>query len=356
MLALQSAWSHLLKRTGREEPWQGVPQQFRSLPIGRFSTPEGLAEWQAQRNRVKALVLASLGELPPRPSINSGVRIRATDRKDGYRVESFVFPNGADSDVPGYIAIPAGNRGRCPAILALHGHGSSKDHIFGYRASTQNVAERLVRRGYIVLGIDSSFNGERKGEGPAGGRETLAVLQEQSLFKLNLWLGRTLWGMMLRDQQIALDYLCSRPEVDAERIGAQGMSMGSSLAWWLAAIDERIKAAVGVAAFTRYEDLLAAGELSAHGIYYFVYGILKHFDAEAVLALIAPRAFLALTGDRDRGSPLPGIRKLEQTLAHVYALYERPEAFRSIVYAKTGHVYTDEMKERMVDWFDKFLR
>ena len=79
--------------------------------------------------------------------------------------------------------------------------------------------------------------------------------QEMSLTKLNLWLGRTLWGMMLRDQQIALDYLESRPEVDPTRIGAQGMSMGSTQAWWLGAIDDRIKAVVGVACLTRYEDL-----------------------------------------------------------------------------------------------------
>ena len=70
--------------------------------------------------------------------------------------------------------------------------------------------------GYVVLGIDNYFNGERKGAGPAGSLETMArnADQEMSLFKLNLWLGRTLWGMMLRDEQIALDYLASRPEVD----------------------------------------------------------------------------------------------------------------------------------------------
>src|SRR5215468_10150789 len=139
--------------------------------------------------------------------------------------------------------------------------------------------------------------------------------QEMSLFKLNLWLGRTLWGMMLRDEQIALDYLVSRPEVDASRIGAQGMSMGSTRAWWLGAVDERVKAVVGVACFTRYEDLIAIRSLRAHGIYYFVPGILKHFDTEGIMALLAPRPFLALTGDSDAGSPPAGMRKLETILA-----------------------------------------
>src|SRR5262249_33686191 len=150
--------------------------------------------------------------------------------------------------------------------------------------------------------------------------------------KLNLWLGRTLWGMMLRDEQIALDYLASRPEVDPARIGAQGMSMGSTRAWWLGAIDDRIKAVVGVACFTRYGALVAVRELRAHGIYYFVPGILKHFDSEGVMALLAPRPFLALTGDRDSGSPPEGMKKLEDILGKFYGLYGKAGAFKSVIY------------------------
>ena len=161
--------------------------------------------------------------------------------------------------------------------------------------------------------------------------------------------------MMLRDEQIALDYLVSRPEVDPQRIGAQGMSMGSTRAWWLAAIDDRVKAIVGVACFTRYEDLIAIRALRAHGIYYFVPGLLKHFDTEGVMALVAPRPFLALTGDRDAGSPPEGMKTLEKILSGFYELYGKPDSFRSIVYPETGHVYTDDMKAKMADWFDRHL-
>ena len=77
---------------------------------------------------------------------------------------------------------------------------------------------------------------------------------------------------------------------------------------------------MGVACFTRYEDLIAIRELRAHGIYYFVPGILKHFDTEGVMALIAPRPFLVLTGDRDAGSPPEGMKKLEEILGKVYKL------------------------------------
>src|SRR4029077_15690812 len=106
---------------------------------------------------------------------------------------------------------------------------------------------------------------------------------------LNQGLGRTLWGMFVRDDQVALDYLCTRPEVDAARIGATGMSMGSTRAWWLAGVETRVAAVPAVACLTRYQNLIAHGELRAHGVYYFVDGLLKRFDTEGVLALIAPR-------------------------------------------------------------------
>jgi dienelactone hydrolase len=338
-----------------QEPWQGVPPRYRNLPVGRLKIPGSQAEWKAQREKVKAIVLQSLGDRPPRPKPLK-VRTVSTEKKNGYTVEKFVFDNGVDSEVPGYLALPD-KPGRKPAVLALHGHGSSKENIFGTEPSSQTVSELLARKGYVVMAIDNYFGGERRGTGPAGTLEMQAKGsdQEMSLFKLNLWLGRNLWGMMLRDEQIALDYLTSRPEVDPKRIGTQGMSMGSTRAWWLGAIDDRIKAVVGVACFTRYEDLIAIRQLRAHGIYYFVPGILKHFDSEGVMALLAPRPFLALTGDRDAGSPPEGMQKLEQILAPFYKLYGVPERFQSVIYPKTGHVYNDDMKQRMVEWFGKFL-
>ena len=337
--------------------WDGVPEGFRNLPIGKLEIPKDLAAWKARRASVRKIVIGSLGDLPARPAPVK-VSILRTDRRDGWRIEKFVFHNGVDSQVPGYIAIPEDGKPRHPAILTMHGHSSSKENMFGYEPTSQDVAALLVKNGYVVLGIDNYFNGERKGTGPAGPLEAMkrGSDQELSLFKMNLWLGRTLWGMMLRDEQIALDYLASRPEVDAARIGAQGMSMGSTRSWWLGAIDDRIKAVVGVACLTRYEDIIATRALSAHGIYYFVPGLLRHFDSEGVMALLAPRPFLALTGDRDAGSPPEGMTKLDRILGRFYALYGKPEAFRSIVYPETGHVYNDDQKQKMVEWFDRHLK
>ena len=101
-------------------------------------------------------------------------------------------------------------------------------------SSGQFIGPALAKKGYAVAAIDACFNGERVGKGPAGALDNAAG-QEASLFKLYLWQGRTLWGMMLREEQCLIDYLETRPEIDKDRIAATGMSMGCTRSWWLAA-------------------------------------------------------------------------------------------------------------------------
>jgi dienelactone hydrolase len=162
--------------------------------------------------------------------------------------------------------------------------------------------------------------------------------------------------MFVRDDQVALDYLCTRPEVDVKKIGATGISMGSTRSWWLAAVDDRIACVVGVACLTRYENLLRHGQLRAHGTYYFVNGILKHFDSEAVVALIAPRPVLFLTGELDAGSPADGIKVIEEKAGGVFKAVGAAEKFKSVRYPDIGHTYTPEMRKEMLAWFDKWLK
>src|SRR6185503_3348479 len=124
-----------------------------------------------------------------------------------------------------------------------------------------------------------------------------------------------------RDDLMALDYLASRPEVDANRIGVTGMSLGATRSWWLMALDERIKTSVAVACLTHYQTLINNDSLRAHGIYYFVPNLLNHFDTEAVVSLVAPRPVLLMNGDQDAGSPADGIHAIESVVSKAYALY-----------------------------------
>ncbi len=169
--------------------------------------------------------------------------------------------------------------------------------------------------------------------------------------KFNLWVGRTLWGMILRDDLMALDYLASRPEVDAKRIGVTGMSMGATRSWWLMALDERIKTGVPMACLTRYQNLIQHEALKAHGIYYFVPDLLNHFDTEAVISLIAPRPALFMNGDQDAGSPADGIHAIESIVRPAYRLYKKKMLFKAPSIPGQGHIYTPEMWQRTLAWF-----
>jgi dienelactone hydrolase len=332
-----------------------VPPAYRGLPVPPFPTPTDAAAWQAQRPDVLRKVLHSLGDLPPRPS-PQGARLIAREQRDGYSVESVTLDNGVDSAVTSLLLIPERRQTPAPAVLCLHSSTPDKTQILmpNTNGGSTSLGEALVRAGYVVLAPDAYWHGDRVGTGPAGAVETGRAEQE-SLFKLHLWFGRTLWGMFVRDDQVALDYLCSRPEVDAGRIGATGMSMGSTRAWWLAAVDERVSATVAIACLTRYQNLIAHGELRQHGTYYFVQGLLQYFDTEAVLALIAPRPFLALTGELDAGSPADGVRELASQVGAVYAAVGASERFWSILYPETGHTVTPQMRAELLTWFDRWL-
>jgi dienelactone hydrolase/lysophospholipase L1-like esterase len=333
-----------------------VPEVHRRVEVGKFRTPADAAAWKVERPAVLRAVVESMGHLPPRPA-PPRARIISRELRPGYAIEKVALSNGVDGDVTALLLVPAVRHGKVPAILWLHSSTPDKTQVIisGTNGGDLSLGEAFVRAGYAVLSPDSYWHGDRAGTGPSGTAESGRAEQED-LFKINMWLGRTLWGMFVRDDQVALDYLCSRPEVDASRIGATGMSMGSTRAWWLAAVDERVAAVVAVACLTRYQNLIAHGDLRQHGVYYFVNGLLRHFDSEGVLALIAPRPFLALTGELDAGSPADGVRALERAVGDTYAALQAKDRFRSVLYPEVGHAYTPKMREEMLTWFRLWLR
>lgn len=322
-----------------------------------FASPQTKAKWELERKNIHDTVWQLLGKLPPRPSVPKVETLSREDRGD-YVVEKFSFDNGAGSDVPGYLLVPKNVSGKAPGILFCHWHGGEydigKEELFESKHTPEAPGPAFAKRGFVVLGIDACGFGERNGHGPGGANEKSSA-GEMTASKFNLWVGRTLWGMILRDDLMALDYLASRPEVDASRLGVTGISMGATRTWWLMALDERLKTGVAVACLTRYQNLIQHEELKAHGIYYFVPNLLSHFDTEAIVALIAPRPVLFQTGDQDAGSPVDGVRAIESAVRPVYSLYGKETNFQSIVYPGLGHVYTQEMWNQTLDWLRERL-
>ena len=321
--------------------------------------PRSVQSWEKRRTELRKKLWRLLGDLPE--LFTPKVIIQEKLSKDGYDLESFTFDNGVGDTVYGYILIPAGHKGRGPAILYNHYHGDKykqgKEEVISKAFKTLDFAtgEALAREGYVVLCIDAYAFSERRFQGPARKKEE-GGRTEESLFKMFLWQGRTLWGMMVRDDLLALNYLVSRPEVDPKRFAALGMSMGSTRTWWAAALDERIKAAVCVACLTRYQNLIAHGQVRQHGIYYYVPNMLKEkIDAESVVGLIAPRPLLTLTGDKDGGSPADGVRLINAFQEYLYKLYGKAENFKGLIYKGVGHEYTPEMWKETLSWLKKHL-
>jgi len=194
-----------------------------------FAVAASKSAFETQRRQVRAQLWESLGKLPPRPKRPTVVTL-STEERAGCVAEKFQFDNGAGAAVPGYLLRPKELRAKAPAILYCHWHGGEydigKEELFQARHTPEPPGPALVKRGFAVLGIDAYCFGERNGQGPGGASEK-GREEEMSASKFNLWVGRTIWGMMLRDDLMALDYLASRPEVDARRLGVTGMSMGA---------------------------------------------------------------------------------------------------------------------------------
>jgi len=323
-----------------------------------FQPGNSKTAWEKQRISIRRDLWTLLGKLPARPASPTVETLSREDKGD-YVVEKFQFSNGAGSIVPGYLLLPrtVSRNSKAPAILYCHWHGGEydigKEELFQSKHTPEPPGPTLAKLGYVVIGVEAYCFGERNGQGPGADKGSAG---EMTASKFNLWVGRTLWGMILRDDLMALDYLVSRKEVDRNRIGVMGMSMGATRAWWLMALDERLKTGVPICCLTRYQNLIENDLLKAHGIYYFVPNMLNHFDTEAVVSLIAPRPVLFLDGDKDGTSPVDGIHAIEAAVRPVYRLYKKEAAFQSIVYENQGHVYTPEMWKRTLQWMEENLK
>lgn len=360
LLLAATAWFALAETSTMAETNQSAAARWLAKAdlASPFQIPANRRLWENSRREVRAQLWQLLGKLPPRPRVPA-VRTLSREDKGDYIVEKFEFDNLAGSTVPGYLLLPKNTTGKVPAILYCHWHGGQydigKEELFRTNATPVATGPALVKQGYAVIAIDAYCFGERNGAGPGGPTEKGSA-GEMTASKFNLWAGRSLWGMIVRDDLMALDYLCSRPEIDATRVGVTGISMGATRTWWAMALDERLKVGVAICCLTRYQDLTAAEGLKYHGIYYFVPGLLNYFDTEAVVALAAPRPLLFQSGETDAGSPVEGIRKIESVIQKAYKLYERDADFQSRVYPGIGHVYLPEMWDRTLQWFGEKLK
>ena len=263
--------------------------------------------------------------------------------RGAYLLEKLVLDLNGEQPVPAYFATPKGAPAPRPTVLFNHSHGGGytigkAEFIDGREYMTKPAyAEFLTSLGYNALCIDAWIFGERSGR------------QELDFFKEMLWMGRVPWGMMVYDSLKAVDYLLSRPDVDAARLATLGMSMGSSSAQWVGALDPRVKVIVDICCLTDWHTLVEVGGLKGHGIYYYVPDLLNHFTTSQMNALMAPRPHLSLAGTRDALTPVKGLDLVDEDLIKAYAAAGKPRHWK-LSRHDVGHQETPAMREEIRQW------
>lgn len=310
---------------------------------GGMGSVAGFAMDEARRRELYGL----LGDLPEQDRPIE-VRVVAVEERAGYVLEILDLDLNGTERVPAYFARPRDLTGQVPAILYNHAHGGDyvlgKEEFLAGRSALRQppYAEVLTGLGYAALCIDHWAFGERRGR------------TEGEIFRDFLWSGQVMWGMMVYDSLRALDYLIGRPEVDPTRVGTLGLSMGSTMAWWVAALDPRVAVCIDICCLTDFDALIEARGLDRHGVYYYVPGLRKHFSAAEINAMIAPRPHLGLAGIYDHLTPPAGLDRIDAALREVYAAAGAPEAWCLSRYP-TGHMETSGMRAEIVDFLREWL-
>ena len=312
-----------------------------------FASRSAFTRYQQRRRRQ---LWGLLGDLPwshrPGPP-----RLRRVEQGPGYTLEHLELDLNGFETVPAILLIPEKRAPKAPGLLYIHWHGGNyptgKEELLTGRRVLPPYAPTLASKGIVTLAIDSWCFGERKRA--EDGRQG-----EWDAFKRMLWQGQVLFGMMLFDEQRAFDYLLGRPEVDPTRVGVFGMSMGATKAWWLAALDPRVRLCLDLCCLTDFDELIRADNLKGHGIYYYVPRLLKHFTSAGINELIVPRPRISLNGRRDSLTPVAGVEKIRDYLTPLYQRFGSRDDLLIDLF-DGAHEELPAMRRLNELWLDRFL-
>jgi dienelactone hydrolase len=373
---------------GAYGPWAaGIvgdePARF-SLRGSRFND---LETWRtAARTRLKERLLQpNAGGIPQAAMAHQF-------QYDGLDVEHLTWQLPYGPPTEALLLKPAGAKGPLPGIVGLHDHGGNK--YFGTRKITRISDEQhpvmvrhqqhyyggvawaneLARRGYVVLVHDAfAFASRRiragdlpriiKGELQEVAPESEAEIEAYNRFagghehlvsKSLLSAGTTWPGVFTAEDQRALDYLCSRPEVDPKRVGCCGLSGGGLRTVYLTGLDERIACACCVGMMTTWRDYLL-NKCYTHTWMIYIPGLPLELDYPEILGLAAPKPTLVLNCNQDALFTLPEMQRADRMLAEVYEKAGGKDRYRASFF-EGGHKFDRTMQTEAFDWFDRWLK
>ena len=328
----------------------------------------GLAQGAGGQQPTPAATRADFLRMLDRPRVPLDAEVKTLPDAGGLTYEHFTVAAELGQRVPGILLKQAGNARR-PVVVVLHGTGGTKE-------GQLSLLKTLAGRGFVAVAIDGRYHGERQSSTGAA-RYGEAMLQTYRTGIGHPFLYDTVWDVMR-----LIDYLETRPDVDAARIGVMGFSKGGMETYLAAAVDSRIAVAVpmiGVQSFgwaldndkwaSRVGTFQAAidgaakdaglGRVDAAFVYTFydrvAPGIYTKFDGPAMLPLIAPRPLLVINGDSDARTPLPGLMNCVTPARQAYQRAKVEDKFRLYLQKDTGHAVTPAGLQTAIDWLVTWL-
>lgn len=315
------------------------------------------SDWHKRRVVLKQKYLELLRDQhkPTKPPLE--LQVHEEVIVDGlYRRQLISYAVETDERAHAYLGIPLQLTEKAPAIVALHGtYEFGKKRVAGLVDNPDKAyLDHLCRRGYIVIAPEHFVSGHRVP--PEGPYETKRFYEKHPHW--------TAVGKFTYEHSIAIDVLQSLDEVDDERIGALGHSLGGHGTFFLAAYDDRIKASACNcgASFFRHNPNVTGWSRDRWYVYFkpIREGLLKDelppIDFHEIIALIAPRAFLDLSGLNDGHGPTQRQRLLMlMKVMEVYELEEAPQNMGFYVHGR-GHSVAHESRQLIYGWMDTHLK
>ncbi|MDF2958301.1 MAG: dienelactone hydrolase [Paenibacillus sp.] len=301
------------------------------------------AEWLEWQSELTGKFLESLGGLEP---AGPDLQPRQIERVeyDDYIRERIEITTAESLRMPVYLLLPKGKQGKVPVIIGCHGHGYGSKAVVGLLPDGSEAevdpnvhrkfAVSLVKRGFAVIVPELIGFGDRKLE-----NEVSVNRDANSCFPIGVFLmmlGKTIAGVRIQETMAAVDYVTSRSEIDASRIGIFGLSGGGLVAAFTAALDQRIRAAVISCYTNTFRDSILS---MRHCIDNYIPNVLRYAEMPDLIGLIAPRPLFIEAGREDKLFPLHGTEKALSRLQAVYQTAGAPGALGSDLFPGGHEVY-----------------
>jgi acetyl esterase/lipase len=314
---------------------------------GREHPVTNAAEWAKRRAHILAAMAEVMGPLPDAAHrVPLDVRFGEEERTARHVRRKLTFVAEPGDRVPAYLLLPRERRGRLPAVLCLHQTtrlGKGEPAGLGGSPNLHYAAD-LAERGYVTLAPDYPSFGDYAYDFARSPHPSGSI--------------KAVWNNLR-----AVDLLQALPEVDPERIGCIGHSLGGHNTLFTAAFDTRIKALVSNCGFTSFPSYYR-GDLRGWTSARYMPRIAADFgldprrvpfDFPEVVAALAPRAFLAIAPLHDDNFEVSGVRDCVAAARPVYRLLGAADRLAA-AYPDCGHDFPPESRRAAYDWLDRWLK